>query len=418
MVNHPNSSHSKVVTYDVAVVGAGAAGWYAVAHLLRQNPGLKIIVLEASQKSLAKLRISGGGRCNVTHKPMVHKDFAQNYARGEKAMHAALHHHSAENVIDFFAQDGIRIVAEADGRMFPHTNTSETIARSLERPWREGRVEVQFGQRVKALESTVKGWILKTVDAEYFAKAVLLCAGGQTQAKQSDLLFGLPIPIIAAVPSLFSFRSESLRNGELPGVSLVNAKLSLGKLQTAGPLMFTHEGISGPAALRLSAFGARSLAESDYQASLTLSLQGHNVAQWTTEIQKSIQGHSRKNVTTRVMDAVPARLWDFITQAAVSAPKNYGDLSKKEINDIASHLGNWTITTNGKSTNKDEFVTAGGIDLKAIDFRTMQLKAFRGLFAAGEILDIDGVTGGFNFQAAWTTGFLGANGIVKYLYES
>jgi hypothetical protein len=179
--------------------------------------------------------------------------------------------------------------------------------------------------------------------------------------------------------------------------------------------MFTHEGISGPAALRLSAFGARKFAEEGYHTSLTLSIQGQNVNEWTAELLQVVKSHSRKNVSTRVMEAVPARLWEHITSAAVPTPKNYADLSKKELTAIANHLGNWIIPTEGKSTNKDEFVTAGGIDLKAVDFRTMQLKAFPGLFAAGEILDIDGVTGGFNFQAAWTTGYLASQGVLSYL---
>lgn len=399
----------------VVVVGAGAAGFFAAINCAEKNPDYQVTILEKSPKFLAKVKISGGGRCNVTHACFEARQLVKNYPRGEKQLTGPFTRFNPTHTIEWFESRGVELKTEEDGRMFPASNTSQTIVNCF---WNEARrlgikVEMQCG--VESIARAGDKWSLETSNGYLSADAVIVTTGGTVQVWK--LLQRLGHNIVEPVPSLFTFNIKDERIKGLEGVSVPNAQVKIKdtKLSAEGPLLITHWGLSGPGVLKLSAWGARELAAINYQFDIEVNWLGtKTTAQLVEALKNYKQQHPKQTIGKNNLFGVPTRLWLSLLTASAGAAvlnQNYADLSNKTIELIASMLTASQFKVNGKSTFKEEFVTAGGVDLNEVDFKTMQSKLFPNLFFAGEVLDIDAVTGGFNFQAAWTTAWIVAQSV-------
>lgn len=404
---------SEMEKWDLIVIGGGAAGFFGAINAANQNKSLKILILERGKKVLEKVKISGGGRCNVTHSCFDPSALIHYYPRGNRELLGPFHKFGPGDTLHWFESRGVPLKTESDGRVFPTSNDSNSIINCLQKQREQLGIELKLGSRVtnlKPLEG--KGWFIQT-DFEHYQTTSILVATG-SNPKIYKLLAKIGLPIIAPVPSLFTFNCKDSRIKGLPGISVNHAKITItsfaskGKLTADGPLLITHWGFSGPAILKLSAWGARTLNDVQYQFTLKINWLGID----GLEIEDFMAAQDKKNKLSRVSLKIPQRLWlNLLNHLKISPLSNWGDLSKKDYNKLLLELTAGEYKINGKSTFKEEFVTAGGVDLKAIDFKTFQSKDFPGLFFAGEVLNIDGVTGGFNFQAAWTGSWLAAKAI-------
>lgn len=409
----------------VIVVGGGAAGFFGAIAAAQANPHAQVTILEASRQVLAKVRISGGGRCNVTQACFNPSELVQNYPRGGKALLGAFTRFQAKDTITWFAQHGVPLKTEADGRMFPITDSSETIVNCLINTAKAAGVEIRTGISVASVK------ISRNQDSEHSTLFEILLKSGETLECDRLLVATGSNPVgykIAQalghiieppVPSLFTFniRDEKLR--KLAGVSVESARLRLSvpgkpQLEQTGPLLITHWGLSGPAVLKLSAWGARVLHSSNYQATLLMNWLPHLQPE---EVRIKLLG-VKNEVAKRAIALhrgvdLPHRLWQYIiSRAGITLEDRWAELSNKTLNQLVQELTQGQYQINGKGVFKEEFVTCGGVSLKEVNFKTMESKLVPGLHFAGEILDIDGVTGGFNFQSAWTTGYLAGLGAV------
>ncbi|MEX1012093.1 MAG: NAD(P)/FAD-dependent oxidoreductase [Waddliaceae bacterium] len=374
----------------ITVLGGGAAGFFAAITAKKKYPEATVILLERSNKLLSKVRISGGGRCNVTHSCFDPRELIKNYPRGSKELLGAFHQFQPRDTINWFLERGVSLKTEADGRMFPITDSSDTIINALLDEADKVGVIIKLQSKVKLEEIETDRLILATGSSK----------SGFEIAKQ----FGHTIQ--APVPSLFTFNIPSFLLESTSGVTLekVNLRLEGTKLFQEGPLLITHFGFSGPAALKLSAFAARYLAEKNYEATLkidwvpTLAIE---------EIMTLIlsEGTSKKLGNIKSIP-LPKRLWKLLCE---NEDQIVGQTSKSTIRKLCEKLKSDSYLIKGKTTNKEEFVTCGGVTLSEINFKTMESKIHKNLYFCGEILDIDGVTGGFNFQNAWTTGWIAGN---------
>lgn len=393
------------------MVGGGAAGFFSAIALGIANPEAHVILLEASLQPLAKVRVSGGGRCNVTHACFEEAVLVQNYPRGGKALRGAFSRFQAQDTVTWFALHGVPLKTEADGRMFPITNTSETVVNCLMNAAKTAGVEIRTFAPVVGVKRQAEGFeiTLKSGDRLQCDRALLATGSNPVGYKiASELGHQVEPP----VPSLFTFNIRDEQLQKLAGVSVESARLRLGsgksQLEQTGPLLITHWGLSGPAVLKLSAWGARMLRESHYQATLSINwlpnlpyeeLRQHILAvklQWAN---KAIALHRGVEL--------PHRLWQYIiNRAGITTEERWAEISNKKLNQLLQELTQGEYLIAGKGVFKEEFVTCGGVNLKEVNFKTMESRLIPGLYFAGEILDIDGVTGGFNFQSAWTTGYL------------
>ena len=409
--NHPASA-------TVAVIGGGAAGFFGAIACATANPKLRVILLEKTGKLLSKVRISGGGRCNVTHACDSPAQLVAHYPRGGKQLKAAFQKFGATDTVAWFAQRGITLKTEADGRMFPTTDSSETIARALEEAAQRAGVRILTHTGVEAIQPLEQGGFQLQLSGSGAASLgsiltvakLLVATGGQPKSTAYDWLKTLGHSMAEPVPSLFTFNVPSSPLQELMGVSVPHARVVLAgeKLNYEGPLLVTHWGISGPAVLKLSAWGARRLSELNYTGTALISwapaFTEETLRLW---LQQFRQENGKKTVAAHPQFGLPQRLWRNLTdQAGIGPDARWSDLPAKAQNRLLELLLRTPLAVRGKTTYKEEFVTCGGISLAEIDFKTMQSRRIPGLYFAGEVLDIDGITGGFNFQAAWTTGFL------------
>lgn len=393
--------------YDLIVIGGGAAGFFAaIAHA--ENGGGSTLIVERASSVLAKVKISGGGRCNVTHACFEPKELTKNYPRGSKALLGPLHRFGVEDTIGWFRSRGVELKTEADGRMFPTTDRSQTIIDCLERAASSAGVEVRTGCGVREIArgeifaiDTDRGENLET-------RRVLIATGGTRLAAGARLVAQLGHSLEPAVPSLFTFKIRDPRFEGLPGVAVAETECRVvgSKLVSSGPLLITHHGVSGPGVLRLSAWGARDLAAMDYRFTLQVNwLPGVDVAE-VFRGQRESAGKQRVE-TRSPFPKIPKRLWVRLIAAAGIAPEqNWADLTKGKRKALVAELTRAEFEVGGKSLNKDEFVTCGGVRLKEINPTTMESRLCSGLYFAGEVTDVDGITGGFNFQNAWTSGHL------------
>ena len=399
---------------DVLIVGGGAAGFFAAIACAETDPTARITLLERSARPLNKVRISGGGRCNVTHDLMDPAALVQHYPRGGRALRGPLSRFGPRETIAWFGAHGVELKTESDGRMFPTTDDSETIVSTLVNAAEQAGVRLRTRAAVTNVARGAHGsssnrFTATLADGETLqADRVLLATGSNPRAYQWAASLGHTI--VPPVPSLFTFEIEDPRLEGLAGISVSDARVRLEgtKLEQRGPLLVTHWGLSGPAVLKLSAWGARELYDRDYEATLLVDwLPFMHPEQVAARLAAHKEADARKLVTSSHPFDVPQRLWQSLVEAAGSAAeKRWADLSKRELRALADELSHGSYRITGKGIFKEEFVTCGGIHLDEVDFRTMESKVCDGLYVAGEILDIDGVTGGFNFQSAWTTGWL------------
>ncbi|CAN5906473.1 NAD(P)/FAD-dependent oxidoreductase [soil metagenome] len=406
----------KSIHFDIIIIGGGAAGFFAAINAARLAPGKTVAIFEKNTKLLSKVRVSGGGRCNVTHACFDDRELVKFYPRGGKELRGAFSRFSVKDTIAWFRERGIELKTEADGRMFPLSNTSETIVECLLSEAKKQNVEILLQREVNEIEADADGFLLSVNENEKFScQKLIIAAGGNSKNAGYDFILKTGHTIISPVPSLFTFNMPGNRISELMGVSVENAtvKIEGTAIKTNGPLLITHWGMSGPAVLKASAWGARELAEKKYHFTAAVNWLGENKEEEVFE--KLVQCRSEFNAQL-VINANPyqlvKRLWQFLVKkSGLDYEMRWADLSNKHIRKLAQILVNDRFEVNGKTTFKEEFVTCGGIKLSEVDFKTMESRKQKGLFFVGEVLDIDGVTGGFNFQSAWTTAWIAACGI-------
>lgn len=400
------------------MLGGGAAGFFGAIACAEANPDVQVILLEKTGKLLSKVRVSGGGRCNVTHACDTAAQLVAHYPRGSKQLKAAFQQFGVADTIAWFARRGVSLKTEADGRMFPTTDSSETIARALEEAARHAGVRIVMNTGVDTIQPLPEGGFslqlsgsgAAQLGATLQAAGVLIATGGNPKSANYDWLRALGHSIAEPVPSLFTFNVPTSPLSELMGVAVPQARVVLAgeKLQYEGPLLITHWGVSGPAVLKLSAWGARRLNELGYVGTALVNwIPTHTDETLRPWLQQYRQENGKKTVAANPLFGLPQRLWRNLTeQVGIASELRWSDVPAKTQNRLLELLLRTPLAVRGKTTYKEEFVTCGGISLDEVDLKTMQSRRVPGLHFAGEVLDIDGITGGFNFQAAWTTGFL------------
>ena len=399
--------------YDIIIVGGGAAGFFAAINIAEKKPKLKIAILERGKEVLTKVKISGGGRCNVTHACFVPNELVRNYPRGEKELKGPFNTFCSGDTVEWFETRGVQLKIEDDGRMFPVSNSSQTIIDCFLKEVKKYGIDVLTNQSVQSVFKAETYWKIET-NVENFACQKLILSTG-SNPKIWEMLSQINHNIIAAVPSLFTFNITDKRIKDLMGLSaMANVKVKNSKLEAAGPLLITHWGMSGPGILKLSAWGAIELAAKKYQFAIEVNWLNDLDFEDTIETLKELkQEHAKKTVCKKALFELPSRLWENLVAASgIDTDTKWADLNKNQLQNLANQLTKGEFQVHGKSTFKDEFVTAGGVDLKEINFKTMESKLHKDLFFAGEIINIDAITGGFNFQNAWTNGFLVAHNFV------
>ncbi len=396
----------------VIVVGGGAAGFFAAIACAEANPVAHVVLYEATAHPLAKVRVSGGGRCNVTHACPEPRELVKRYPRGGRELTGPFNRFGPRETIAWFAARGVELKTENDGRMFPVTDNSETIVDCLRLAADKAGVKVFTSMGVRQVERMeAGGFRVEFTDSSVGEfDRMLLATGGNKSSVGSIIAAELGHTIEAPVPSLFTFHIDDARIRGLEGLSVLDAMTTVNgtRLREHGPLLVTHWGMSGPAVLKLSAWGARELAECGYKFTLGVSWVGERTpAQVQAALVAARAVNLKKKITTWNPFTLPSRLWERLAVAAGIAPETvWTSVSNVALEAFAAQLAAGEFTVEGKSLNKEEFVTCGGVRLREVDFKTMESRLCPGLHFAGELLDIDGVTGGFNFQAAWTTGWL------------
>ncbi|HAH54913.1 MAG TPA: aminoacetone oxidase family FAD-binding enzyme [Flavobacterium sp.] len=398
--------------FDIIIVGGGAAGFFTAINIVEKNPKTKVAILERGNEVLSKVRISGGGRCNVTHACFEPNELVKFYPRGEKELRGSFHQFCSGDTVEWFSNHGVELKIEDDGRMFPVSNSSQTIIDCFLEATQKLGITVLTGQSVQSIFRANQLWKIETQKENYITEKLILATGSNPKIWEMLQTFGHAI--VSPVPSLFTFNIKDTRIKELPGVSaIVSVKVKDTKLTSTGPLLITHWGMSGPAILKLSAWGARILSEKNYKFTIFVNWLNDVDTDEAEKILKDLkQENAKKAVSKKSPFDFPNRLWESLVLASnISDETKWADLSKIQLQNLTNQLTNSSFQVNGKSTFKEEFVTAGGIDLKEINFKTMESKLHKNLYFAGEIVNIDAITGGFNFQNAWTTGFIVANSI-------
>ncbi len=402
--------------YDILVLGGGAAGFFTAINSAVNNPEYKIAILERGKEVLTKVKISGGGRCNVTHAEFMPTELSKKYPRGEKELLGPFHTFMTGDTITWFEERGVALKIEEDGRMFPDTNNSQTIIDCFISETEKFDIDVLKGQSVKKIEKENSIWKVITSTEEFHAPKLVIATGSNPKIWQ--LLKDLNHAIITPVPSLFTFNCKDERIIALPGLSTEVSVEVLNEnnksiLNSEGPLLITHWGFSGPAILKLSAWGARLLEPLDYHFKIIINwLLDFSEEDALEKLMDFKMLHPRQTLHKYSQFELPKRLWQSLLRASgISETETWADITKIKLQNLANQLTNSVFDIHGKSTFKEEFVTAGGVDLKEVNFKTFESKLHPTLYFAGEVLNIDAITGGFNFQNAWTSGYLVAKAI-------
>ena len=397
---------------NIAIIGGGAAGFFAAINCAAKNPKHSVSIFEKSNKILTKVRISGGGRCNVTHACFDNMRLTEFYPRGRKELRNAFSRFSTTDTVNWFESRGVKLKTEADGRMFPVTDNSETIIQCLLNEAEKLNVKIEMNHALLKIEKTVAGKFHLSFQNEeqlIFDK-VIITTGGSSHSSSYDWISALDHTIILPVPSLFTFNIPDSPLKGLEGISSqsVSVVLEGSKLESTGPLLITHWGISGPAVLRLSAFAARWLHENNYSAVCHLNwIPEMNEEKIRDELFSLKENYSNKKLSSISFHGISSRLWQRLCLlSGIEADDKCSEINKTKLNRLVQSCCHLSLRIKGKTTFKEEFVTCGGVSLKDVNMQTMESKKVKGIYFAGEVLDIDGVTGGFNFQSAWTTGFL------------
>jgi predicted Rossmann fold flavoprotein len=399
---------------DVIVIGGGAAGFFGAINTANLNPDLRILILEKSTKLLSKVRVSGGGRCNVTHHCFEPTPLSKHYPRGQKELKKLFYQFNAADTVAWFEARGVKLKTEADGRMFPISNNSQTIIDCFLHEAEKYNIEIKTGCEVTRITKTTNHFEVRTVDQIFHSNKILIAVGGYNKLEGYHWLANLNHTIVNPIPSLFTFNEPAQNFTSLMGVSVPSAEVKIAstKFSQRGPVLITHWGLSGPAVIKLSAWAAVELHQLNYTFTALVN--------WTDESELTVRetlmqlknNHSRKNITGNALFDLPKRLWEFLAdKAGIASEKIWAEASHKEINRLIEFLTATPFSIKGKTTFKEEFVTCGGIDWNEIDRTTMESKLVAGLYFAGEVVNTDGETGGFNFQAAWTTAWAAAQGL-------
>jgi len=408
--NRQNKNMKKII-----IIGGGAAGYFTAINAKENNLTLEVIILEKGKDVLQKVRISGGGRCNVTHACFEPKELVKFYPRGEKELLGPFHQFMTGDTFEWFEERGVPLKIEADNRVFPEANTSQAIIDCFQNAVDRLGIKVITGCGVNSIDLKENQWMIHTKEQQFVADKVVIAAG--SSKKVWELCETLDHAIIPPVPSLFTFNIKDQRLTDLLGVSVPNAtvKLAGSTFESSGPLLITHWGMSGPAVLKLSAFGARILAEKNYQYNVEVNWLSRSTPQIINVLQNLKKKEPRKTIILKSpFEVISKRLWErFVLASEIEKSQNWADLSNRQIENLANQLTKGVFNANGRTTFKEEFVTAGGINLKEINFKRFESKHHKNLFFVGEVLDIDAVTGGFNFQNAWTGGFICAKALAE-----
>ena len=399
----------------VVIIGGGAAGFFSAITIAETKPEMDVVILEKGNNILHKVKVSGGGRCNVTHACFTPNELVEYYPRGKKELLGPFHQFMCGDTMEWFENRGVPLKIEEDNRVFPVSNNSQTIVDCLMDNARNAGVDLKLNQGVNSISITGSQYKIKTDEKEFIADKLLIATG--SNPKIWEMMTKLGHKIIAPVPSLFTFKIFDKRIAEIPGISVPNATISLldSSFESIGPLLITHWGLSGPAVLKLSAFAALFLAEKNYQYDVKVN--------WITETfdgvfrdLKTIKSEvPKKQISLKsVYNEIPKRLWEKLVAASdIKNMQRWADVSNKQLENLANQITNSNFKAEGKATFKEEFVTAGGVDLKEINFKRFESKLHENLFFAGEILNIDAVTGGFNFQNAWTGAYIAGKAIAE-----
>ena len=397
---------------DVIIIGGGAAGFFSAINIAILNPKLNILILERGKEGLQKVKISGGGRCNVTHGQFIPSELTINYPRGEKELLGPFHQFMTGDTMKWFEDRGIKLKIEQDGRVFPVSNNSQTIIDCFLSEVKRLNIKVLYNQTVKSISLKNNEWLINT-DKQDFNSFKLLVATG-SNPKIWNLMDQLNHTIVKPVPSLFSFDIKDNRIKSIPGVVVedVDIKVVNSKLFSDGPLLITHKGMSAPSILKLSAFGALEFESLNYQFEISINFVKLSYLDCISELKLVKNNMSKKMVVNTHYFGIPKRLWkELVVFSQIDNTTTWAELNKNQLNTLTTQLTSSIFKVNGKSTFKEEFVTAGGIDLKEINFKTFESKIHNNLFFAGEVLNIDAITGGYNFQNAWTGAYIASKSI-------
>jgi len=396
----------------IAIIGGGAAGFFSAITAKENFPEAEVVIFEKTQKLLSKVKISGGGRCNVTNGCTSINELCIAYPRGGKELKKAFHIFNTRHTMDWFQTRGVPLVVQDDNCVFPVSQNSQSIIDCFLNETKKLGVKVQLGMNLKSLQPLTEQlglWFNDLLQPVLFDK-VIVTTGGSPKRSGLDWLEILGHKIENPVPSLFTFKMHSEPIIQLMGIVVENTMVTIQgtKFSASGPLLITHWGMSGPAILKLSSYGARMLNEAGYNFNIQVNWANERNSEVVLEYLRSIaKEHPNKLITNLRPYSLPARLWTFLlVKIELSPNKNWGVLGKKEFNRVANVLTNDEYSVNGRTTFKEEFVTCGGVSLESIDMNTMQSKVCKNLYFAGEIMDIDAITGGYNLQCAWTTGFI------------
>jgi hypothetical protein len=397
---------------EIAVIGGGAAGFFAAINCKINHPNVNVTIYEKSNKLLSKVKISGGGRCNVTNATFSISELAKNYPRGQKELKKVFNVFNTQDTINWFEDRGVELVTQSDLCIFPKSQNSQTIIDCFLSEAKRLDIKIVIQRKLTQLKKVKNLFLLEFNNGEVKinSDSVILTIGGQPKLNGLSFLTEIGHTLAFPVPSLFTFNMPHETITELMGIVVedVEVKIQSTKLVETGPLLITHWGMSGPSILKLSAWGARILYEKDYKFNVQIKwLKDFNFETLEQHLRAEITKHSNKKIINQKIVPLPSRLWQYLLNRIVfNTQKKWGELSKKEINKLVNVLLNDVYKVEGKTTFKEEFVTCGGVHLNEIDFKTMQSKIVKGLYFAGEVMDVDGITGGFNFQNAWSTAYV------------
>ena len=403
--------------FDLIIIGGGAAGFFGAIQAAEMRPDLKILILEKSNKLLSKVRISGGGRCNVTHNCFEPTELSHHYPRGQKVLKSLFRKYQATDVVRWFEQQGVKLKAEADGRMFPVTDNSATIIDCFLREAKKHQIKIEINTGVTEIKITSTGFSIFCDDKKFTGKKVLVAIGGHPNASAYSFLRSTGHSTLPPIPSLFTLNDSQKQFKDLMGVSVSKGvvRIAGAKFFQEGPILITHWGLSGPAVIKLSAWAAEYFYQHRYEATVLVG--------WIPETREEVvrqflidykSKNGKRKIYSYPLYELPQRLWVRLCELAEIDPeKIWGELANKNLNKLLELLIRCPFQIKGKTTFKEEFVTCGGVDLQEIDPETMESKKVKNLFFAGEVLNIDGETGGFNFQAAWTTSYVAAKQIAS-----
>lgn len=395
-------------TKQILIIGGGAAGFFTAINIAEKHPDYQVTILEKTNKVLSKVKISGGGRCNVTNGRSSPSSLTPFYPRGNKKLHPVFKQFTTTDMIRWLEERGVETRTEEDLRVFPATNSSQTIIDCFTKQMKQLKIELIQGCSLLELLHQQDQWQVLTNQGTFKAHKVVCCTGSSPSVWK--ILKNLKLKITPPVPSLFTFNINDTRIKELMGVSFpeVNVRIINSKLQESGPLLITHWGLSGPAVLKLSAWGARELSACDYSFKIMVNYLGKTSADLAHKTLQDLKSeHPKRKVINYPLNDLPKRFWEQMCRICnIADDETFAELSKKKANKLMEELTQGVYSVTGKSTFKDEFVTSGGIALSEVDLKTFECKNIPNLYMAGEVLDIDALTGGFNFQACWSAGWV------------